>query len=156
MNDLELLSDPMTEYKAVRKFLRALPKRYKPMAMAIQSLCNLKVMTIEELCGRLIAIENDFEADDTMSTGGRLLLTEEEWAACNGAENVAVSRALAAVIGKAKAMASPSRKPKTGPYLTVAMSRRRRASVITVALKGTGKRSTEKRSVTKRRSSVRT
>ena len=104
VNDLDLLGDPVTEYKAVLKFLRAVPKRYKPMAMAIRSLCDLKVMTIEELSGRLVAVEDDFEVDDVPLAGGRLLLTEEEWAACQRSHECDRS---GGGNGKSKVMAKP-------------------------------------------------
>ncbi|KAK1670210.1 hypothetical protein QYE76_058369 [Lolium multiflorum] len=81
MTDLEVLGDPIDERKAVLKVLRTVPKPYKEMAQAIESLLDLKKMTLEELTGRLVVCE-DREADEEKSAaGGRLLLTEEEWAA---------------------------------------------------------------------------
>jgi hypothetical protein len=81
MTDLEVLGDPIDERKAVLKVLRTVPKPYKEMAQAIESLLDLKKMTLEELTGCLVVCE-DREADEEKSAaGGRLLLTEEEWAA---------------------------------------------------------------------------
>jgi hypothetical protein len=59
MKDLELLDDPVDEYKAVCKFLRVVPRKYRQMANSIECLLNLKEMTIEDLCGWLITIEEN-------------------------------------------------------------------------------------------------
>jgi hypothetical protein len=81
MTDLEVLSNPIDERKAGLKVLRTVARPYKEMAQAIESLLDLKKMTLEELTGRLVIYE-DREADkEKAATGGRLLLTEEEWAA---------------------------------------------------------------------------
>lgn len=79
--DLELYSDPVTEHKVVQKFLRVVPRRYRPMAMAIESLIDLKTMSIEELVGRLSACEDHYDLDNGSQSTGRLLLTHEEWMA---------------------------------------------------------------------------
>jgi hypothetical protein len=42
LSDLELLGDPVDEYKAVLKFLRIVPRKYRPMVMAIEKNVNLK------------------------------------------------------------------------------------------------------------------
>ena len=49
--------------------------------MAIESLIDLKTMTVEELVGRLSACEDHYELDEGSQSGGRLLLTHEEWLA---------------------------------------------------------------------------
>lgn len=49
VNDLELYGDPVTEHKAVQKFLRSVPSKYRQMAMATESLLDLKTPSIEEL-----------------------------------------------------------------------------------------------------------
>lgn len=79
--DLDLYGDPVTEDKAVQKFLRVVPRKYRQMAMAIESLIDLKTMTVEELAGRLSACEDHYNLDDAPQSGGRLLLTREEWLA---------------------------------------------------------------------------
>ncbi|XBI77325.1 hypothetical protein VPH35_070468 [Triticum aestivum] len=81
ISDLELFGDPVTEHKAVQKFLRVVPRRYHPMAMAIESLLDLKAMTIEELVGRFSACEDHYDLDDGAQNAGHLLLTHEEWLA---------------------------------------------------------------------------
>jgi hypothetical protein len=80
VNDLELLGDPVDEYKAVLKYLRVVPKKYRMMAMAIEQTVNLRSLTIEELTGRFITAEEWYEMDDSTDGTGKLLLTEEEWA----------------------------------------------------------------------------
>jgi hypothetical protein len=79
-HDLELLGDPVSEYKQVMKLLRLVPRMYKQMAASIESLLDLKTMPLEELVGRLIDCEECDEEDEPAQSGGRLLLTEEEWA----------------------------------------------------------------------------
>jgi hypothetical protein len=59
MKDLELLNDPVDEYKAVCKFLRVVPRKHRQMANPIECLLNLKEMTIEDLCGWLITVEEN-------------------------------------------------------------------------------------------------
>ena len=49
--------------------------------MAIESLIDLKTMTIEELTGRFSACEDHYDLDDATQHTGRLRLTEEEWTA---------------------------------------------------------------------------
>ncbi|KAK1684558.1 hypothetical protein QYE76_045406 [Lolium multiflorum] len=80
INDLELLGDPVEEYRAVLKYLRVVPKRYRPMVMAIEQTVNLRTLTIEEVTGRLITAEEGYNLDDVGDGVGKLLLTEE-WAA---------------------------------------------------------------------------
>ncbi|XP_073363708.1 uncharacterized protein [Aegilops tauschii subsp. strangulata] len=77
--DLELYGDPVTEHKSVQKFLRVVPRKYRQMAMAIESLIDLKTMTIEELTGRLSACEDHYDLDDTAQSGARLMYTSAEW-----------------------------------------------------------------------------
>ena len=79
MNELELLNDPVSEYRAVLKFLRAVPRKFRQMAMAIESFIDLQTLSIEELCGRLQSVEEVYALDDVDRGVGELLLTEREW-----------------------------------------------------------------------------
>uniref|UniRef100_A0ACD5U5Q9 Uncharacterized protein n=1 Tax=Avena sativa TaxID=4498 RepID=A0ACD5U5Q9_AVESA len=84
MHDLEVLGDGVSEHKAVLKFLRVVPKRFKQLAHSITQLLDLKTMTVEKLTGRFMAVEEelDMEDDEGEHHGGtRLLLTEQEWRA---------------------------------------------------------------------------
>src|SRR6266542_2235195 len=58
VNDLKTLGDPIDEHKAVCKFLRAVPQKYRQMATSIETLLDLKMMSIEELSGQLLAVES--------------------------------------------------------------------------------------------------
>ncbi|XP_071676785.1 uncharacterized protein [Lolium perenne] len=82
MHELEVLGDGVGEHKAVLKFLRCVPKRFKQLAHSIQQLLDLKNMTVEELTGRFLAVEEelDLEEEEGGQHGGtHLLLTEEQW-----------------------------------------------------------------------------
>lgn len=79
VNELELLSDPVSEYRAVLKFLRAVPRKFRQMAMAIESFVDLQMLSIEELCGHLQSVEEVYALDDVDRGVGELLLTEREW-----------------------------------------------------------------------------
>jgi hypothetical protein len=81
VSDLELLGDPVDEYKAVLKYLRVVPKKYRPMVMAIEQTVKLRELTIEDLTGRLIVAEEGYDLDDAADGVKKLLLMEEEWAA---------------------------------------------------------------------------
>jgi hypothetical protein len=78
LSDLEMLDDPEDEPKAVRNFVRVLPHKYREMASSIESPLDIKMMSIEELSGRLLVMEEN-EAVDGEDDSGKLLLTEEEW-----------------------------------------------------------------------------
>jgi hypothetical protein len=58
MTNFEVLGNPIDERKAVLKVLRTVPRPFKEMAQAIESLLDLKKMTLEELTGRLIVCED--------------------------------------------------------------------------------------------------
>uniref|UniRef100_A0ACD5YKV7 Uncharacterized protein n=3 Tax=Avena sativa TaxID=4498 RepID=A0ACD5YKV7_AVESA len=77
INELQSLGDDTySELAAVQKFLRVVPSKYAQMACSIETLLDLKDMTLEELSGRLSASEGRGEPE--AEAGGRLLLTEEE------------------------------------------------------------------------------
>jgi hypothetical protein len=77
--ELQSLGDSTTELDAVQKLLRIAPPRYAQMACSIETLLDLSTLSIEELSGRLAASEGRGEPEP--DSGGRLLLTEEEWRA---------------------------------------------------------------------------
>jgi hypothetical protein len=81
MHDLEVFGDGVTEHKAVLKFMRVVPKRFKQLAHSISQLLDLKAMTVEELTGRFSAVEEelDMEDDEGERHGGTRLLLIEEW-----------------------------------------------------------------------------
>lgn len=82
--NLQALGDTsVDDTRVVKKFLRVISARYNQLAVAIEMFCDMKTLTIEELVGRLQAAEDRFEptVDQVTDKAGRLLLTEEDWAA---------------------------------------------------------------------------
>jgi hypothetical protein len=79
ITELQALGDTTTELDGVSKILRVVSKRYAHMASLIETLLDLKELSIEELSGRLSASEGRGEPE--ADAGDRLLLTEEEWRA---------------------------------------------------------------------------
>jgi hypothetical protein len=82
VTELQSLGDTTSELDGVQKIMHVVPKRYAQMACSIETLLDLKDLSIEELSGRLAASEGRGEPE--AETGGRLLLTEEEWRARQG------------------------------------------------------------------------
>jgi hypothetical protein len=84
VHELEILGDPEEPRKVATKYLRVVPKRFVPVAVSIESVLDTTNMSIEEIIGRLRAVEgrgDEEEADPPTSAGGKLLLTEEQWLA---------------------------------------------------------------------------
>jgi hypothetical protein len=79
VTELQSLGDSTTKLDGISKILRVVPTRYAQMACSIETLLDLKDLSIEELSGRLIASEGRGEPEQ--DAGGRLLLSEEEWQA---------------------------------------------------------------------------
>jgi hypothetical protein len=80
INELQSLGDTTyNELAAVQKFMRVVPAQYRQMACSIETLLDLKDMTIEKLSGRLSPSEGRGEPE--VDAARRLLLTEEEWTA---------------------------------------------------------------------------
>ena len=75
-----------TARRAVEKLFRCVPEKYKHMARSIESLLDLSTMSIEETIGRLKVIDNDEpqSLSGPITTGGKLLLTREQWLASQG------------------------------------------------------------------------
>ncbi|XP_010236662.1 uncharacterized protein LOC104584189 [Brachypodium distachyon] len=71
------VGDDITEEKTVKKLLRLVPARIKPVALAMESCLDFSNMSIEELSGRLSAAEDGL--DPKPEVGSKLLLVEEEW-----------------------------------------------------------------------------
>jgi hypothetical protein len=79
ITELQSLGDTTSELDGVQKILRVAPTRYAQMACSIETLIELKQLSIEELSGRLSASEGHGAPEQ--EAGVRLLLTEEKWAA---------------------------------------------------------------------------
>ncbi|XP_071676689.1 uncharacterized protein [Lolium perenne] len=82
VHQMEVLGDPVDDKKIILKYLHVVTKQYKQMACSIESVLDLSTMSIEVLTGRLKVCEEDEDDDVTDGTsGGKLLLTEEQWRA---------------------------------------------------------------------------
>jgi hypothetical protein len=57
VNELEILDDPEEPRKVSAKYLRAVPKRFVPVYVSIDSVLDIANMSIEEIIGRLRAVE---------------------------------------------------------------------------------------------------
>ncbi|XP_073363375.1 uncharacterized protein [Aegilops tauschii subsp. strangulata] len=83
VNNLRSLGDNVEEVRVVQKFLRVVPARYTQIACAIETLLDLRNLTVEELVGRLRSAEERYGVD-AKGHDGQLLLTEQEWYARKG------------------------------------------------------------------------
>ncbi|EEE63110.1 hypothetical protein OsJ_17918 [Oryza sativa Japonica Group] len=71
----------MEDSRVVKKVLRVVPKRLKQVAVAIEMLADMDVMSVEELVGRLQVAEDADAEDHVEAHSEQLLLTEEQWEA---------------------------------------------------------------------------
>ena len=62
------------------KYLRIVPPRFAQIVLLIETLLNMSMLSIEEVTGRLKAVEDRAEAPARTTAVGQLLLTEEQWA----------------------------------------------------------------------------
>ena len=70
--------DDIGEERAVEKFLRVVPKKYTQLALSIKTLLDFSELTIEEVTGRLKAVDHREQLPSELVTiGGKLLFTEE-------------------------------------------------------------------------------
>jgi len=73
----------LDEERTVEKLLRAMPKKYAQLKIAIETLLDFQDLTIEEVIRRLMTVDDldDEPAHEPVSVGGKLMLTEEQWLA---------------------------------------------------------------------------
>jgi hypothetical protein len=73
----------LDEEWAMEKLLRAVPKKYAQLKIAIETLLDFQGLTIEELIGRLKTVDDleEESAFEPVSIGGKLMLTKEQWLA---------------------------------------------------------------------------
>lgn len=72
--------DSIDEERAIEKFLRVVPEKYLQVAITIETLMEYEELTIEDMTGRLKAIDLHAPSEPATS-GGKLLFTEEQWLA---------------------------------------------------------------------------
>jgi hypothetical protein len=77
VSQLATLGDPQPDDKVVLKYLRITRPRYKQLVLSIETLLDVSTLSIEEVTGRLKAVEDDGGESSAME--GRLLLTKDEW-----------------------------------------------------------------------------
>ncbi|RLN23644.1 hypothetical protein C2845_PM07G28310 [Panicum miliaceum] len=87
MSSLNIYGGTIDEQRAVEKLLRVVPKKYSQIAMSIETLLDTADLTIEEVTGRLKAVDDRDDTppqsalDQPLLSGGKLYFTEEQWLA---------------------------------------------------------------------------
>ncbi|XP_066324196.1 uncharacterized protein [Miscanthus floridulus] len=69
------------EEEAVFKYLHSVPTKYIQIALSIETMLDLSTLTIEDVTGRLWAVDERLEQAIATTDSGKPLLTDEEWAA---------------------------------------------------------------------------
>jgi hypothetical protein len=81
-NSLRVLGDNISDADIIRKMLDTAPEHLERIAVVIETLLDLNDISVEEVTGRLRAIEQRRrKAAPVVDSQGRLLLTQEEWKA---------------------------------------------------------------------------
>nr|CAE04465.3 OSJNBa0029L02.6 [Oryza sativa Japonica Group] len=78
--DIRDMGGVMEDEHINKKLLCVVPKKYKPVAISLEQLLDVKTMALEELVGRLSTIDS-YSDDEEKEARSKLYLTEEQWQA---------------------------------------------------------------------------
>jgi hypothetical protein len=74
------LQQVIEEEDVVAKLLRVVPTKYTQLALSIETMLDMSTLMIEDVMGRLRAVDDRMDVPaEKEKDGGKLLLTEEEW-----------------------------------------------------------------------------
>ncbi|XP_022925331.1 uncharacterized protein LOC111432621 [Cucurbita moschata] len=90
INKIRTFGDKFEEANLVKKFLHSVPPKFLHIASAIEQFADLKVMTMEEVIGRLKAYEERIGGNK--ENVEHVLLTQGEWKAKERSDNGGHSR----------------------------------------------------------------
>ena len=79
--NLKSLDETPDDARVIKKFLCVVPPRLNQVVVSIEMFCDVKKLSVEDLVGRLWAVEDRFDdkVEQITNKAGRLLLVEEDW-----------------------------------------------------------------------------
>ncbi|KAF8783882.1 hypothetical protein HU200_000329 [Digitaria exilis] len=80
VTQLAQLGDKIGDEETVAKYLCVVPPRFAQIALSIETLLDLSTLSIEDVTGRLKAVEDRAAVPAYTTASEKLLLTQEEWA----------------------------------------------------------------------------
>jgi hypothetical protein len=114
VNNLRTLGDTVEEVRVVQKFLREVPGEYGQIACSIETLLDLNNLSVEELIRRLRSVAQRCNVDTTPTTGGQILLVEEQWLARGKQREQGQGSSSGSGKGKYKGKGKPSSQGRDG------------------------------------------